>query len=68
MLEAGLLIEEPQEKEVSPCKGCWTKWENEKLVHKDVVNELWRIQEVENKPLEMCMDVPLDLQSTKSMT
>lgn len=36
--------------------------------HKDVVNELWRIQEVENKPLEMCMDVPLDLQSTKSMT
>jgi hypothetical protein len=36
--------------------------------HKDVVNELWRIQEVENKPLEMCMDVPLDLQSTKSIT
>jgi hypothetical protein len=23
---------------------------------------------VENKPLEMCMDVPLDLQSTKSIT
>ncbi len=23
---------------------------------------------MENKPLEMCMDVPLDLQSTKSIT
>jgi hypothetical protein len=37
------------------------------LVHQDVVNELWSIQQVEDKPLEMCMDVHLDLGCTKSI-
>jgi hypothetical protein len=37
----------------------------EKSIHKDVVNELWIIQEVEDKPLEMCKDVPFDLEPTK---
>jgi hypothetical protein len=55
-------------KEVSPTKGWRIKWKKEKLIHKDVVNELWRIQEVENKPLEMCKDVPFDLEPAKSIT
>jgi hypothetical protein len=38
-----------------------------KLIHKDVVNELWKIQEVKDKPLEMCKDVPFDLEPTKSI-
>jgi hypothetical protein len=42
--------------------------EKEKLIHKDVVNELQIIQEVEDKPLEMCRDVLFDLESTKSIT
>jgi hypothetical protein len=28
---------------IKPTKGHRIKWEKEKLVHKDVVNELWRI-------------------------
>ncbi len=54
-------------REVSPTRGWRIKWEKEKLIHKDVVNELWRIQEVEDRPLEMCMDVPFDLEPTKSI-
>jgi hypothetical protein len=61
-------VEEPQKKEVSPTKGCRIKWEREELVHKDVVNELYRIQEMEDKPLEMCMDVPFDLELAKLVT
>jgi hypothetical protein len=37
----------------------------EKLIHKDVINELWRIQEVEDRPLEMCMDVLFYLKLAK---
>ncbi len=37
------------------------------MVHKDVVNELWRIQKMEDKPLEICKDVPFDLEPTKSI-
>jgi hypothetical protein len=33
-------VEELPEKEVSPTKGHQIKWEKEKLIHKDVVNEL----------------------------
>jgi hypothetical protein len=60
-------IEEFQEREVNPTKGRWTKWEKKKLIYTDVVNELWRIQEVENKPLEMCRDVLFDLELAKSI-
>jgi hypothetical protein len=35
------------------------------LIHKDVINELQIIQEVEDKPLEMRMDVSFDLKSAK---
>jgi hypothetical protein len=38
------------------------------LIHKDVINELKRIQEVEDRPLEMCMDVPFDLKPIKLIT
>jgi hypothetical protein len=41
--------------------------EKEKLIHKDVVNELQIMQEVEDKPLEMCRDVSFDLESAKSI-
>jgi hypothetical protein len=40
MLEANILVEELLKKEVSPTKGRQIKWEKEKLIHKDVVNEL----------------------------
>ncbi len=60
-------IEEFQKKEISLRKGHQTKWEKDKLVHQDVVNELWNIQEMEEKPLEMCMDVLLDLGCAKSI-
>jgi len=61
-------VEELLEKEVSPTKGHQIKWEKEKLIHKDVINELQRIQEVEDRPLEMCMDVPFDLKPIKLIT
>lgn len=67
MLMVDMPTEELQEKEVSPRRGHWTIWEKDKLVHHDVVNELWNIQEVEDKPLEMCMDVFLDLGCPKSI-
>jgi hypothetical protein len=38
------------------------------LIRKDVVNELWIIQKVEDKPLEMWRDVPFDLEPAKSIT
>jgi hypothetical protein len=64
-------IDIPTEKlpkrEVSLIKGRGIKWEKEKLIHKDVVNELWKIQ-VEDRPLEMCKDVPFDLELAKSIT
>jgi hypothetical protein len=65
ILEVDMLVEEVLEKELSPTKGCRIKWGKEKLIHKDVVNELQRIQEVEDRPLEMCMDVPFDLKLIK---
>jgi hypothetical protein len=61
-------VEELPEKEVSPTKGHRIKWEKEKLIHKDVVNELQKIQEVVDRPLEMCMDVPFDLKPIKLIT
>ncbi len=61
-------VEELPNKEINPTKGRWIKLEKEKLIHKDVVNELKIIQEVEDKPLEMCRDVLFDLESTKSIT
>jgi hypothetical protein len=38
------------------------------MIHKDVVDELHRIQEVEDKPLEMCMDVLFDLKLARLIT
>jgi precorrin-2 methylase len=38
------------------------------LIHKDVSNELRGIQNVENRPLEMCMDVPYHLKLAKLIT
>jgi hypothetical protein len=60
MPEVDMLAKKLIEIEVSPNKGCQVKWEKEKSIHKDVVNELLKIQEVEDKPLEMCMDVPFE--------
>jgi hypothetical protein len=38
--KACMLEEEIQEKELSPTKGRWTKWGQEKNVLQDVVREL----------------------------
>jgi hypothetical protein len=38
------------------------------LIQKDVVNELWCIQEIKDRQLEMCMDVPFDLKLAKLIT
>jgi len=65
MPKVNMLVEKLLEIEVSPTKGCQIKWEKEKLIHKDVVNELQKLQEVEDRPLEMCMDVPLNLKLAK---
>ncbi len=59
---------ELQKKEVSPTKRHWIKWEKDKMIHKDVVDELHIIQEVEDKPLEMCMDVLFDLKLARLIT
>jgi hypothetical protein len=63
--KANMLAKKLPEIEVSPTKGCQIKWEKEKLIHKDVINELQKIQEVEDRPLEMCMDIPFDLKLAK---
>jgi len=68
MPEADMLAKELLEIEVSPTKGCQIKWEKEKSIHKDVINELRKIQEVEDRPLEMFMDVPFDLKLAKLIT
>jgi hypothetical protein len=62
-----MLAKKLPKKEVSPIKGHQIKWEKEKLIHKDVTNELWKIQEVEDKPLRVCKDVPFDLELAKSI-
>ncbi len=40
MLEADMPTEKLPKKEVSPIKRHQIKWEKEKLIHKDVINEL----------------------------
>jgi hypothetical protein len=62
------LLKKLPKRKVNPTKGHRIKWEKEKLIHKDVDNELRRIQEMEDTPLEMCMDVPFDLEPAKSIT
>jgi hypothetical protein len=64
MPKANMRAKELLEREVYLTKGHQIKWEKEKLIHKDVINKLHRIQ-VEYKPLEMCMDVSYDLKSSK---
>ncbi len=64
MPKANICAKELLEREVYLTKGRQIKWEKEKLIHKDVINKLHRIQ-VEYKPLEMCMDVSYDLESSK---
>jgi hypothetical protein len=68
MLEADMPIKKLLKKQVNPPKGRQIKREKEKWIHKDIVNKLQKIQEVENRPLEMCMDVPFDLEMAKSIT
>jgi hypothetical protein len=68
MPEVDMPAKELLERKVNPIKGRQIKWEKEKLIHKDVVNELQRIQEVEAKPLKMCMDIPFDLKPAKLIT
>jgi hypothetical protein len=68
MLKVDMHVEELPNREVNPTKGRWIRLEKEKLIHKDVVNELQIIQEVEDKPLEMCRDLSFDLESAKSIT
>jgi hypothetical protein len=40
MLEANMFAKKLPKKKVSPAKGHRIKWEKEKMIHKDVVNEL----------------------------
>jgi hypothetical protein len=40
MPKADMPTEKLPKREVSPTKGSQIKWEKEKLIHKDVVNEL----------------------------
>jgi hypothetical protein len=40
MLEVDMLVEELPKRKFSPTKGHRIKWEKEKLIHKDVFNEL----------------------------
>jgi len=48
-----MLVQEPLEKEVIPTSGRQTKWEKETKVHLDVVEELQKIQEFEDKTIEI---------------
>jgi hypothetical protein len=59
-----MLIEEPPKKEISPTRGWRTKWEKEKKVHLGVVKELQKIQEFENKSIEVEMS-PTNLELAK---
>jgi len=68
MPEADMPTKKLPKKKVNPTKGCQIKQEKDKCIHKDVINELQKIQEMEDKPLEMCMDVPFDLETAKSIT
>jgi hypothetical protein len=43
MLDVDMLVEKLPKIKVNPTKGHRIKWGKEKLIHKDVVNELWRI-------------------------
>ncbi len=65
MPKANMRAKELLEKEVYLTKGRQIKWEKEKLIHKDVINKLHKIQ-VEYKPLKMCMEVSYDLELGKS--
>jgi hypothetical protein len=68
MPNADMPVKKLLKKQVNPPKRRQIKWEKEKWIHKDVINELQKIQEMENRPLEMCMDVPIDLEMAKSIT
>jgi hypothetical protein len=48
-----MLVQEPLEKKVIPTSGRQTKWEKEKKVHLDVVEELQKIQEFEDRTIEI---------------
>ncbi len=51
--KANMLVQEPLEKKVIPTSGRQTKWEKEKKVHLDVVEELQKIQEFEDRTIEI---------------
>ncbi len=44
ILKVDMPIEKLLKIEISPTKGRKIKWEKDKLIHKDVINELRRIQ------------------------
>jgi hypothetical protein len=62
-----MLVEEPPHRKVGPTWGQRTKWEKEKKVHLDVVEELQKIQKFEDKPIEVEV-LLVDLESTKFFT
>jgi hypothetical protein len=45
--------EKIHEKELSPMKSWWSKWEWKKIIFQDVVKELQFIQNFEDKSLEI---------------
>jgi len=50
---ASMLVEEPLAREVNPTRGRRTKWEKEKKVHLDVVEEQQKIQKFEDRPIKV---------------
>ncbi len=46
-----MLVEEPLERGLNPTKGWQNKWGKEKKVRLDVIKELQKIQELEDRPI-----------------
>ncbi len=59
-----MLVQDPPHKEVNPTKGGQTKWEKEKKVHLDIVEDLQKIQKFEGRPIEV-KALHIDLEPTK---
>ncbi len=62
-----MLVEEPLAREVNPTRGHQTKWEKEKKVHLDVVEELQKIQKFEDRPIKVEI-LPTNLEPAKLFT
>jgi hypothetical protein len=64
---ASMLVDEPLERGLSLTKGWQTKWEKEKKVHLDVIKELQKIEEFEDRPIEIKV-LLVDLELAKLFT